>query len=114
MTQGRGARRTDKTKKREPCWLLGMTQGFVVREVPYRMATIDVGGADLATQVVAQWEKSGSHRAAKDLARDRAVLHAGNTAAFEEIVAAMDAIHAAERRLARGSVAAFDVVFAVD
>jgi biopolymer transport protein ExbD len=69
---------------------------------------------DLATQVVAQWEKSGFHRAATDPARDRAVLHAGNTAAFEEIVAAMDAIHAAKRPLSRGAVSAFDVVFAVD
>lgn len=69
---------------------------------------------DLAKLVVAEWGRRGSHRAETDPAKDRAVLHASNAAAFEEIVAAMDAIHAAEKTLGRRSVPAFDVVFAAD
>jgi biopolymer transport protein ExbD len=80
--------------------------------IPDREAAVTY--PDLAKQVVAEWGRRGSHRAETDRARDRAVLHAGNAAPFEEIVAAMDAIHAAEKTVGRRSVPAFDVVFAVD
>jgi biopolymer transport protein ExbD len=69
----------------------------------------------LATEIARTWARTAAHRAPTDPLRDRAVLHAGNTAVFEEIVAAMDAIHATFRA-APGAFAApaFDPVFAVD
>jgi biopolymer transport protein ExbD len=69
----------------------------------------------LAAEVTKSWAKSGVHRAPTDERRDRAVLHAGNAALFEEIVAGMDAIEATSRDAAGGAkMPAFDVVFAVD
>ena len=69
----------------------------------------------LAAEVTKSWEKSGVHRSPSDPRRDRAVLHAGNAALFEEIVAGMDAIQATSREVSGvGNMPAFDVVFAVD
>jgi biopolymer transport protein ExbD len=69
----------------------------------------------LAAEVTKAWEKSGVHRAPADPRRDRAVLHTGNAALFEDIVAGMDAIHATSREVSGiGKAPAFDVVFAVD
>jgi biopolymer transport protein ExbD len=70
---------------------------------------------ELSRRVEALWTRNGVHRASGDAERDRAVLHAGNDAAFAEIVAAMDAIAGVRRAVANGrDTAAFDVVFAAD
>jgi biopolymer transport protein ExbD len=69
---------------------------------------------ELANLVTSEWKRRGAHRAPMDYRRDRAVLHASNSAPFEQIVAAMDALHAVTRPAESGSTPAFDVVFAVD
>jgi hypothetical protein len=70
----------------------------------------------LADAVAKTWNASGLHRGANDLERDRAIVHAGNAAPFEEIVATMDAIRAVRRAHATAvrDPSAFNVVFAVD
>lgn len=52
---------------------------------------------DLARKVEEEWQSSGLHRNTNDRAFDRAVLHAGSTASFEEIVAVMDALQVPKR-----------------
>ncbi|HVW26786.1 MAG TPA: biopolymer transporter ExbD [Polyangiaceae bacterium] len=70
---------------------------------------------ELSRRLETSWATRGVHRAPADLRRDRAVLHASNDAAFEEIVGAMDAIAGVRRAAANGrGAAAFDVVFAAD
>lgn len=64
------------------------------------------------------WFDHGGHRAATDLRRDRAVVHASNAAPFEEIAAAMDAVASVKRPFELGTksmrASAFETVFAVD
>jgi hypothetical protein len=71
----------------------------------------------LADAVSRTWNAAGLHRSATDPEHDRAIVHSGNTAPFDEIVAAMDAIRAV-RRVSTGALrrdpSAFDVIFAVD
>jgi biopolymer transport protein ExbD len=72
----------------------------------------------LADAVARAWNASGLHRGTADPVRDRAVVHSGNAAPFDDIVATMDAIRAV-RRAPTGALrvrdpSAFDVVFAVD
>lgn len=71
----------------------------------------------LADAVSNAWNAEGHHRAASDPDHDRAVVHSGNAAPFEDIVATMDAIRAVRRAstsAGRRDPSAFDVVFAVD
>jgi hypothetical protein len=69
---------------------------------------------ELARHVHQLWTRDGVHRAADDRARDRAVLHTSNAAAFEEIVAAMDAIAMTRRPAGGGTEPAFNIVFAMN
>jgi len=82
-----------------------------------RTADGDVRYPSLAEAVRRTWAAAGQHRSASDTTRDLAVLHSGNAAPFDDLVAVMDAIHAVrksdgDRPLLRPF--AFDVVFAVD
>jgi len=67
----------------------------------------------LASAVVEGWTRRGSHRGATDAAHDRAILHAANSAPFEDVIAVIDAIHSVDKPSERRGPA-FDVVFAVD
>jgi biopolymer transport protein ExbD len=71
---------------------------------------------DLARKIEEEWAAQGNHKNANDLSLDRAVVHTGAQASFEEIVAAIDAIYAPKRRMngASDMVAAFRVGFATD
>jgi biopolymer transport protein ExbD len=70
---------------------------------------------ELSRRVRELWTQRGAHRAPTDAARDRAVLHTSNTASFDEIVGAMDAIAMTRRDALKGAPQpAFDMVFAVD
>lgn len=102
-------------------FVLAWRQGSTVlaeEEVPRERAAVfggEVRYPELSRRVATSWTQSGLHRAAADPRRDRAVLHAGNDAAFAEIVAAMDAIAGVRRTASNGrDAAAFDVVFAAD
>jgi biopolymer transport protein ExbD len=90
-----------------------------------RVPRLEVGHADgqvrypaLADAVSKTWSATGIHRSATDPERDRAIVHSGNAAPFDDVVATMDAIRAV-RRTSNSSVrsrdpAAFDVIFAAD
>lgn len=98
-------------------WRLGGT--VLTKDEVARRAETAPGGVlrypALASEVTRLWAAHGAHRSPLDAERDRAVLHAANGAEFEEIVAAMDAIHATSRATPHGVPgSAFDVVFAVD
>lgn len=86
-------------------------------EVP-RRPSLPEGGVrfiELTRRIETLWNRNGLHRSAGDSSCDRAVLHTGNDARFDEIVAAMDAIAGVRRPAARGrDRPAFDVVFAAD
>jgi len=71
---------------------------------------------DLAKKIEEEWASQGNHRNANDHGLDRAVVHTGATASFEEIVAAIDAIYAPKRRVDGSTepIAAFRVGFATD
>jgi len=71
----------------------------------------------LADAVARTWNAAGLHRGATDPERDRAIVHSGNGAPFDEVVATMDAIRAVRRASSSARVrdlSAFDVIFAVD
>lgn len=54
---------------------------------------------ELARKVEEEWQANGQHRNTNDRALDRAVLHTGSTASFEEIVAVMDALQVPKRQV---------------
>lgn len=64
----------------------------------------------LSQALTAEWQAHGVHRAVTDPALDRAVLHVPNDAAFAEIVAVLDSLHAPRR----GKSSAFDVSLSSD
>lgn len=72
----------------------------------------------LADAVARAWKAAGLHRGATDPERDRAVVHSGNAAPFDDVVATMDAVRAVRRAdgnaLRVRDPSAFDVIFAVD
>jgi len=69
----------------------------------------------LATRVGESWERNGHHRGTGDPSADLAVLHTPNSAAFEDVVAVMDAIHGVQRPVANGVTGpVFEVIFAAD
>jgi biopolymer transport protein ExbD len=70
---------------------------------------------DLGTRIREEWRTNGSHRDPSDRRFDQAVLHTGDKLPFGDIVAIIDAIHAAKRQAgALPEVPAFNVVFAVN
>lgn len=71
---------------------------------------------DLARKIEQEWASQGNHRNRNDRALDHAVLHTGNTASFEDIVATIDAVYAPKRAMdgATDPVAAFRIGFAAD
>lgn len=72
----------------------------------------------LAERIATEWRASGTHRAATDPKRDRAVLHTDNATPFSDLVAVIDAVHEAKRDLQIGpkseSIPAFNLTFAVN
>lgn len=96
-----------------------LTRGDV-RRAGVRNAAGDVRFPELTRAIESEWRANGSHRAASDGKRDRAVLHTPNGLEYSELVGVMDAL----REVKRGESAAgapvamadpaFDVSFAVD
>jgi biopolymer transport protein ExbD len=86
-----------------------------------RNASGDTSFPTLSRALDAEWRANGSHRAASDSKRDRAVLHAPNALEYSELVGVMDALRevkrgepAAARPSAPALDPAFEVSFAVD
>jgi biopolymer transport protein ExbD len=103
---------------------LAWKQGATVLEssrVPRRAESKADGSLrypELGPAIGATFRAHADHRSSDDRVRERAVLHTGNTADFDEIVATMDQIMMVERKL-EGAPAntrhpAFAVSFAVD
>jgi biopolymer transport protein ExbD len=87
-------------------------------EVPRKdLTTVDRAGVrtvrypELATRIGDSWKTAGVHRASSDRTPDRAVLHAENTTAYREMIAALDAIKSVEKDK---KTAAFEVTFAAN
>jgi hypothetical protein len=61
------------------------------------------------------WRLNGTHRDPTDPALDEAVLHVRNSAAYEDVVAVLDALRAPQRAYPGAKmVPAFAVSFATD
>jgi hypothetical protein len=71
-----------------------------------------VGYPDLAKEIAAQWTVHGAHQNPDDRLQDRAVISVHDQVSVSEIVAVIDAIHGAKRRLGSDEVHAFHVTFA--
>jgi biopolymer transport protein ExbD len=70
---------------------------------------------DLAAAIEREWTLNGSHRDPADTRLDLAVLHAGNTVPYGDLVAVMDAIRTPKRlRGPDSKIPAFGISFAVD
>src|SRR6188768_3268781 len=70
---------------------------------------------ELAQFLDRDWRANGSHQDASDAELDEAVLHVPNSAAYEDVIAVLDALRAPQRALpwsTQGSV--FAVSFAAD
>ena len=98
-------------------WRAGSTV-LVSSDVPAQ-AIIEGRGVrrypDLARFLVNDWQANGVHQAATDPAPDEAVLHVRNSAAFEDVVAVLDALRAPQRAFPDAEQASvFAVSFAVD
>ncbi len=100
-------------------WMKGMTVVNTL-DVPRREVRSggDITYPELAAQVAKEWRANGLHRSENDRQLDRAVLHSQNSSECAEIIAVLDAIHAAQRTYDVGSgrsetVPAFQVSFAV-
>jgi biopolymer transport protein ExbD len=101
-------------------WMVGPTV-MASTLVPKQVLQVGPDGStsrypDLAKRIQEEWTAQGNHKNSNDPSLDRAVVHTGATASFEEIVAAIDAIYTPKRRLDRASepIAAFRVGFAAD
>jgi biopolymer transport protein ExbD len=98
-------------------WRAGTTV-LVSNDVPVQ-AVIERRGVrrypDLARFLASDWQANGVHRAASDPALDEAVLHVRNSAAFEDVVAVLDALRAPQRAFPGAQQASvFAVSFAAD
>ena len=103
---------------------LAWKQGATVLEssrVPRRVERTADGSLrypELGAAIGVGWRAHAVHRAGTDPALDRAVLHTGNSAEFDEIVATLDQIMSIDRPLEgaqpRARRPAFAVSFAVD
>jgi biopolymer transport protein ExbD len=70
---------------------------------------------ELARFLERDWQSNGVHRTASDPALDQAVLHVRNSAAFEDVVAVLDALRAPQRAFPGAKQASvFAVSFAAD
>ncbi len=74
---------------------------------------------ELARFLIQDWHANGVHREPSDPDRDEAVLHVRNSAAYEDVIAVLDALHAPQRAVAlpggrEQRAAAFSVSFAAD
>lgn len=111
---------TVRDKTFDLAWRKGATV-IDTRQVPRALAA-NAGAAPrypaLSRALSEEWERHGTHRAAADPRQDQVVLHTSNALAFEEVVAVMDALHAAKRRHEAGGpsteISAFALSFAVD
>jgi biopolymer transport protein ExbD len=97
-------------------WKQGSTVINTV-DVPRKAVEADDGTSrtirypDLAAAIDREWKLNGSHRDPADNKLDLAVLHAGNTVPYSDLIAVMDAIRTAKR--VQGTPA-FGISFAVD
>jgi biopolymer transport protein ExbD len=87
------------------------------RRVPRTEAQASQGYPDLAAALSDEWKRRGGHQDPSDPNRDRCVFHSDNAMSFREMVAVMDAIHAARRQFVdangqRSEVPAFDIALA--
>jgi biopolymer transport protein ExbD len=99
-------------------------QGSVVInkiDVPRKAVEVDDGTTrtlkypELAAAIDREWKMNGSHRDSADRKVDMAVLHAGNTVPYREVIAVMDAIRAPKRAIGpAAAIPAFKISFAVD
>jgi len=98
-------------------WRDGATV-LVSNDIPMQ-AVIEARGVrrypELARFLDRDWQVNGVHRAASDPSVDEAVLHVPNSAAFEDVVAALDALRAPQRAFPGARQASvFAVSFAAD
>ena len=98
-------------------WRTGATV-LVSNDVPVQ-AVIEGRGVrrypELARFLASDWQANGVHRTASDPALDEAVLHVRNSAAFEDVVAVLDALRAPQRAFPDAKQASvFAVSFAAD
>lgn len=98
-------------KRFELRWQQGAT---VLDTQQVARAAVNVNGEPrfpaLSQALTAQWNAQGQHRAVRDPALDRAVMHVQNDLPFSEIVAVLDALHAPRK----GGKGAFEVAFATN
>lgn len=98
-------------------WRSGPTV-HATTEVPRRPLPVadgkegQVGYPDLAKEIAAQWAAHGTHQNSDDRLQDRAVIAVHDRAPFSEIVAVIDAIYGAKRKLGDHEIPAFNVTFA--
>ncbi len=109
-----------KDQRFELTWKQGETV-LSSTSVPRKAVTVAPGVVrypELAAELGRQWQAHGAHQAATDQKNDTAVLHTGNTEAFGELAAVIDAVHGPDRELSLGGtrqrVPAFSVSFAAN
>ena len=94
-----------------------VVDSFDVPRVPVRSGAAGhqvVRYPDLSTKLREVFQASGAHQAPTDDDTDVLVLHAEDTARYEELVQVMDAVAAVQKKDARGHEhAAYRVTFAV-
>jgi outer membrane lipopolysaccharide assembly protein LptE/RlpB len=70
---------------------------------------------ELARFLERDWRANGTHQDASDPTLDEAVLHVQNSAAYEDVIAVLDALRAPERAVPGAKQASvFAVSFAAD
>ncbi len=74
---------------------------------------------ELARFLIQDWQANGQHREPNDPNLDEAVLHVRNSAAYEDVIAVLDALRAPQRAVAQAGnrtrqASAFSVSFAAD
>lgn len=104
-----------KARSFELSWYQGSTllERTEVAKVAGQKQDGDLSYPALAEAVEHQWRARGAHRAPTDPVQDRAVVHFPNSAAFAELAAVLDALHAPKRPLERGDAARPVRAFAV-
>jgi biopolymer transport protein ExbD len=90
---------------------------LVSSDVPLQRASVGGGVRypELAAFVARDWLAHGVHQRPDDLTPDQAVVHVRNSAAYEDVIAVIDALRAPQRRLLGAKQACvFAVSFAAD
>jgi biopolymer transport protein ExbD len=108
-------------RKFQLVWKEGAT---VVNTIDVERKQVNVGTEGdfrypaLAEKIAGEWKSQGSHRAANDKKRDRAVLHTDNSTPFSDVIAVIDAVYEPQRDFQIGAkiekVPAFNLTFSVN